>query len=70
MRRYIKGFEKIESQCYGTELLFELDNLSKSYRKVLLRLLDETEVEKQWQITERDEGMCGLSPSVCSKYAS
>ena len=45
---------------------FELDNLSKKYRKVLVRLLDETEVEKQWQITERDEAMCGMSPSVFS----
>jgi hypothetical protein len=55
--RYIKGSDKITSQCYGTELLFKLDSLSKKYRKVLVRLLDETEVEKQWQITERDEAM-------------
>jgi hypothetical protein len=45
---------------------FELDNLLKKYRKVLVRLLDETEVEKQWQITERDEAICGMLPSVRS----
>jgi len=47
MCRYIKSSDKIKSQCYGTELFFELDNLLKKYRKVLVRLLDEAEVEKQ-----------------------
>jgi len=69
MCRYIKGSDEIKRQCYRTELLFELDSLSEKYRKVLVKLLDETEVEKQWQLTERDEAMCGMSPSVCSKYA-
>jgi len=70
MCRCIKGSDKIRRQCYRTELLFELDSLSERYRKVLVRLLDETEVEKQWHIAEVDEAMCGMSPSVCSKYAS
>jgi hypothetical protein len=66
MFRYMKGSDKIKSPFYGIELLFELDNLSKKYRKFLVRLLEETEVEKQWQITERNEAMCGMSPSLCS----
>jgi hypothetical protein len=62
--RYINGCDKINRQCYGIELLFELDSLSKRYMKVLVRLLDETELEKQWQITERDEAICSMSRFV------
>jgi hypothetical protein len=68
--RYIKFSDKINRQCYGIGLLFELDSLSKRYIQVLVRLLDETEVEKQWQITERDEAMFSMSPYVCSKQSS